>query len=146
MRMTFDFGRPEAFACMRRRSKRPSVLIAATIQVGEERLLGRVRNVSTGGMMIECGRRLRKGEPICVECNKFGTFHGHVAWSEGGRFGMAFDQPIDVTAFGLPANDTAPAAETAESAMPDAASATPDPPATRPTRLFGGKPLNRWVY
>lgn len=55
----------------------------------------RIRNLSAGGLMAEAPVRVANGDPVEVELRNIGWIPGKVAWSAEGRFGIAFDHPID---------------------------------------------------
>jgi len=55
----------------------------------------RVRNLSAGGMMIECSEPLRAGQQLCARLRGIGAVAGRVAWVRGGRAGIAFAHQID---------------------------------------------------
>lgn len=55
----------------------------------------KVRNLSAGGMMIECDLQLGRGARISVELRNIGWVHGVVAWVQDSRSGVAFDKVID---------------------------------------------------
>ena len=55
----------------------------------------RVRNLSAGGLMIECERLLPVGTTLLLALRGVGEVQGHVAWCAEGRMGIALDQPID---------------------------------------------------
>jgi hypothetical protein len=57
--------------------------------------LGRVRNISSGGLMAEVQGSWCVGEPAAVELKAGGDVPGRVVWAEEGRIGIAFDDPID---------------------------------------------------
>jgi hypothetical protein len=55
----------------------------------------RVRNISAGGIKIDCPRGLPAGTPIEVTLRGVGPVRGTVAWSAGGYVGIRFDTTID---------------------------------------------------
>ena len=55
----------------------------------------RVRNISSGGVKIDCPRGLPGGTPVEVTLRGVGVVHGTVAWSAGGFVGIRFDSTID---------------------------------------------------
>jgi len=56
--------------------------------------LGIVRNVSSGGLMIETHAEIAVGDRLWIEPRACRSMWGRVRWSEGPRHGMAFDAPI----------------------------------------------------
>ncbi|MFA6218964.1 MAG: PilZ domain-containing protein [Erythrobacter sp.] len=55
----------------------------------------KVRNLSAGGMMAEGGVVAGRGERLTVKLRNIGDVRGSVAWVQGNRFGIAFDEEID---------------------------------------------------
>jgi hypothetical protein len=55
----------------------------------------RVRNISAGGIKIDCPRGLPGGTPVEVTLRGVGLVHGTVAWSAGGFVGIRFETTID---------------------------------------------------
>lgn len=55
----------------------------------------KVRNLSAGGMMAETGASASRGDRVTVGLRNLGEVKGTVAWIQGNRFGIAFEQEID---------------------------------------------------
>ena len=55
----------------------------------------RVRNLSPGGMLAETAERVAEGTTVEVELRNVGSVPGRIVWSGEGRFGIAFDQPVN---------------------------------------------------
>ena len=55
----------------------------------------RIRNLSAGGLMAEAPVLAKRGDKVQVELRNIGLVTGHVAWVAQGRFGVAFDHPVD---------------------------------------------------
>jgi hypothetical protein len=55
----------------------------------------RVRNLSSGGLMVELPEPVGPDSPIEIELRGLGWLAGRVAWQTEGRAGIAFDRPID---------------------------------------------------
>jgi hypothetical protein len=55
----------------------------------------RVRNLSSGGMMIDCPFELAKGQAVEIQLRNIGDVSGAVAWSTHGKCGVSFDVEID---------------------------------------------------
>lgn len=55
----------------------------------------KVRNLSAGGMMGEGGVRVIRGSRLKIDFGSAGTVGGSVAWVQGERFGVAFDDEVD---------------------------------------------------
>jgi len=80
-----------------RKINRDSLFLLAGLRVAgrpnEYRV--RVRNISDGGLMAEGDARLVVGVAVEIEVRNVGWVNGSVAWVEGNRCGIAFDEPID---------------------------------------------------
>ncbi len=55
----------------------------------------RVRNLSAGGLMAEAPVEVERGDTVILTLRNIGQVVGKVAWTAEGRFGVAFDQPIE---------------------------------------------------
>ena len=79
-----------------RSEPRDSMFLMATVRrVGGTDVAVKVRNLSPGGMMAECPTSFFRDEAIEAELRGVGPVTGRVAWTAGGRIGVAFDHPID---------------------------------------------------
>lgn len=79
-----------------RQAVRDSLLLAAPFYVdGVDVGNVRVRNLSSGGMMVEYAGTLRIGTPVSAQLRGIGMVQGRVAWCTAGRVGVAFDESID---------------------------------------------------
>lgn len=56
----------------------------------------RIRNISSGGAMLDCERTLPQGAPIRLNLAEAGTLAGEVRWSRNGQIGIKFEQLFDV--------------------------------------------------
>ena len=56
-----------------------------------------IRDISSGGLGGTSSRWLVIGEPVELTLPNFGTLTGSVIWTEGNRFGLAFDEAIDAS-------------------------------------------------
>lgn len=54
-----------------------------------------VRNISAGGMLADTPQELDNGDLVTVTLRKVGEVPGRVVWSQGNRFGVAFDVAIE---------------------------------------------------
>jgi hypothetical protein len=79
-----------------------TMLLLARLETATRDGLTRIRNVSTGGAMVETSLSLITGEPIRLETRDL-LFDGRIAWSKDGRAGIEFSGPADVTALMHPA-------------------------------------------
>ncbi len=55
----------------------------------------RVRNISAGGMMVDCSVAFAIGHQVVATIKNIGKVEGHVAWSVAPRMGIAFEKEID---------------------------------------------------
>ncbi len=55
----------------------------------------RVRNISAGGMMIDCSLNAKIGDVVTADIKNIGEVSGKVAWCVAPRMGIAFDYEID---------------------------------------------------
>ena len=54
-----------------------------------------VRNVSSGGMLVDTKQDLLNGDMVKVTLDNIGSVPGRIVWVQPGRFGVAFDVTID---------------------------------------------------
>lgn len=88
----------EEVAALSRSADRDSLFMQATVVVpGQPAPVAvRVRNLSTGGMLAEAKiRGLAQGAAVEVELRNVGEVPGRVVWVGDGKFGIAFDHPVD---------------------------------------------------
>ena len=87
----------EAGLAPQREAIRDSMFLQALMRgVGcEATAIGRVRNLSSGGMMVEAALTPIRGDRYVVELRGVGAVDARVAWVADGRIGFAFDRPID---------------------------------------------------
>lgn len=97
--MDSSFGSPPAGdnAADSRGKDRDSLFLLADIVLvaSGQSHRARVRNLSSGGMMAECEMRAEVGDEILTDLRNIGEVSGRIAWVREGRFGIAFDRPID---------------------------------------------------
>lgn len=55
----------------------------------------RVRNLSPGGMLAEASLKVTQGAAVEVDLRNVGAVAGRVIWVGEGKFGIAFDRPVD---------------------------------------------------
>ena len=79
------------------REARDSVFLHAVVTAvdGSASGLFRVRNISSGGLMVEGPIDFARGEEVDVDLRNIGRVHATVAWNENGRCGVIFDHKID---------------------------------------------------
>lgn len=87
----------EEVAALSRAADRDSLFLQAglTVPGRTEPVVVRVRNLSPGGMLAEGKLRIEQGATVEVELRNIGPVGGRVVWAGVGKFGIAFDYPID---------------------------------------------------
>jgi PilZ domain len=80
-----------------RDKSRESIFLGAVISLGNQRqsLNVRVRNISSGGMMIDLVGPQPKGLSVTAEMKGIGEVRGRIAWSTENRAGIVFDRTVD---------------------------------------------------
>ena len=80
-----------------RAHRRDTMLLKTTMRIAGrfESLAFRVRNLSATGLMGESAMDVPPGTHVSVDLRNIGTVSAVVAWSTGGRFGLAFHEQID---------------------------------------------------
>lgn len=81
-----------------RRENERQILVrrAAKLITPQGERLGLVHDVSPSGAMAEAPGAYRAGEAITIAFKAGGPIHGRIAWAEGGRIGIVFDQRVDL--------------------------------------------------
>ena len=77
----------------RQRSKRMLTAQVQSARFGRGQIV--VRDISAGGLGGMTSQWLRPGERIEAELPVVGNIPARVAWTDGKRFGLAFDEEID---------------------------------------------------
>ena len=85
----------QQFGHLRAEPRDSMFLMAEMRRPGGGAVTVKVRNLSPGGMMAECPISFSRGETIEAELRGIGPVGGRIAWTAGGRIGVAFDRPID---------------------------------------------------
>jgi hypothetical protein len=82
------------------REPRHSVMLAATVERfgAAGATTHRVRNLSRRGACVGSGEELRKGETVIVGVGTLNAVGATVRWAADGLAGLAFSNPIDLTA------------------------------------------------
>jgi hypothetical protein len=80
-----------------RAEPRDSMFLSATIRHADsgENWPLRVRNISAGGLMADCGATFQRGDRVELELRGVGLQRGMIAWTMGDRIGVAFEKPIN---------------------------------------------------
>jgi len=100
MKETFDDNlkmNSQALGHPKRELDRDSLFLKAELRIvdGDDCGEVRIRNLSAGGLMAEAAVLTKRGDKVELELRNIGRVTGHVAWVAQGRFGVAFDHPID---------------------------------------------------
>ena len=100
MKETFDDSlkmNSQALGHSKRELDRDSLFLKAELRFVDGDNCGdvRIRNLSAGGLMAEAPVLTKRGDKVQLELRNIGRVTGHVAWVAQGRFGVAFDHPID---------------------------------------------------
>ena len=81
----------------KRELDRDSLFLKAELRIVDGDNCGevRIRNLSAGGLMAEAPVLTKRGDKVELELRNIGHVTGYVAWVAQGRFGVAFDHPIN---------------------------------------------------
>jgi PilZ domain len=80
----------------REKSRESMFLLASLCFAGSNKLIStRVRNISSGGMMVDNATSIKKGHIVVAELKGIGTVMGNVAWTTPTRMGISFDEEVD---------------------------------------------------
>jgi hypothetical protein len=88
----------EEVAALSRSADRDSLFLQANLILPGQAvpLAVRVRNLSAGGMLAEApSRGIAQGMVIEIELRNVGFVPGRIVWIGEGKFGIAFDHPVD---------------------------------------------------
>jgi hypothetical protein len=87
----------EEVAALSRGADRDSLFMQASLILPSQSdpVVVRVRNLSAGGMLAEAKARIAQGTTVEVELRNVGQVPGRVVWAGEGKFGIAFDRPVD---------------------------------------------------
>jgi hypothetical protein len=76
---------------------RTILLVARLLAEGGDDQLCRVRNISSGGLMLETSALLYRGQRVDVQLRDLCTLRGAVAWARSPQAGIQLDSPADVS-------------------------------------------------
>ncbi|NVD44676.1 PilZ domain-containing protein [Qipengyuania atrilutea] len=74
------------------------MLADITLESNSRKYRVKVRNLSPRGMMGEGDLPIARGSRLTIDFRDAGEATGSVAWIEGARFGIAFEEEIDMDA------------------------------------------------
>ena len=75
-----------------REFERKKVLFSARLHVGDKTIDSEIVNISFGGSQIRVGRKLKAGDKVVLEIERFGSFDVEIRWSDGQDVGVRFDE------------------------------------------------------
>jgi PilZ domain len=80
-----------------RDKSRESIFLGAVVHIGDEKQSRnvRVRNISSGGMMIDLPGPQPRGLLVVAEMKGIGEVRGQIVWSTENRAGIAFEKVVD---------------------------------------------------
>lgn len=78
------------------REPRVAMLRSVTLHSLQGVVSARIRNLSRTGAMIECGSGFAPGTQLALELPDGTRIAGFVRWADSDRFGVAFDEPVEV--------------------------------------------------
>ena len=80
-----------------RDKSRESIFLGAVVHIGDETQSRnvRVRNISSGGMMIDLPGPQPRGLLVIAEMKGIGDVRGRIVWSTENRAGIAFEKVVD---------------------------------------------------
>ncbi len=89
----------EAVETPNRNGARESIFFGAnlTFTTTGEKLAVRVRNISSGGMMVDCTIGGAIGDVVIADVKNVGKVRGRIAWAVPPRMGIAFDHTINAS-------------------------------------------------
>jgi hypothetical protein len=81
----------------KREMDRDSLFLKAVLTFDKSGASGevRIRNLSSGGMLVEAPVHAKRGDSVSVELRNIGVVTGTIAWVAQDRFGVAFNHVID---------------------------------------------------
>lgn len=87
----------EEVAALSRSADRDSLFLQAGLILpgATDPVTVRVRNLSPGGMLAEAKVQVTQGAAVEVDLRNVGPVAGRVIWMGEGKFGIAFDRPVD---------------------------------------------------
>jgi|GEM_PF-448422 len=82
-----------------------TLLMLGRLRYGDIDTICRIRNVSSGGMRIDTGTPLHKGDKVAVEARSGICVEGYIAWTSQLAAGVAFSKAVDHRALIVPPTD-----------------------------------------
>jgi PilZ domain len=80
-----------------RQEARDNIFMSAELMFEDAResMTVRIRNISSGGMMIDCSANFPIGHVVSCTIKNVGEVKGRIAWSVAPRMGIAFESELD---------------------------------------------------
>lgn len=78
------------------RARRHPLIWNAVVYHDYESDVVRLRNISAGGALIDCGATFPEGVTVFLELDGVDQLPATVCWSQGGQSGLAFHEPFDL--------------------------------------------------
>jgi hypothetical protein len=80
-----------------RQESRDNIFLTAELMFdgASESVTARIRNISAGGMMVDCPANFPIGQKVVAKLRNVGEVAGRIAWSVLPRMGIAFDREVD---------------------------------------------------
>jgi diguanylate cyclase (GGDEF)-like protein len=78
------------------REPRQRLMRRAIAQIGNRAVEIRLRNISSGGALVECDSAIAPGSRLTVDIVGAGPVVGEVRWAQKGKFGLAFVEEFDL--------------------------------------------------
>lgn len=87
----------EEVAALSRSADRDSLFMQAGLILPDraDPVVVRVRNLSPGGMLAEAKVSMAQGTAVQIDLRNVGPVSGRIVWAGEGKFGIAFDRPVD---------------------------------------------------
>lgn len=79
-----------------REARLTTILLVGRLVTARSDWLCRVRNLSSGGLMMECDAPLAVGTPVRIELRDLIGLDGEIVWTRPPRAGVRFVAPVDV--------------------------------------------------
>jgi hypothetical protein len=90
------------------RAPRHRLIRKAVLHWGERQMEARLRNISSGGALVECERGLPPGTEVRLSLPGLGDIFGEARWTTANKIGLRFEQEFDLRKLAPKArNDTA---------------------------------------
>jgi hypothetical protein len=79
-----------------REARLTTILLVGRLVTGDRDWVCRVRNLSSGGLMVECDAALAVGMAVRIELRNLTVLDGEIVWTRPPRAGVRFVAPADV--------------------------------------------------